>query len=38
MRLALFDFRRLLDKAEAIVEVNHFEDPTYKVVSDRVSE
>ena len=28
------DCRRLIDKAEAIIEVNHFEDPTYKVVSD----
>ena len=24
----------LIDKAEAIIEVNHFEDPTYKVVRD----
>jgi SulP family sulfate permease len=28
------DCRGLIDKAEAIIEVNHFEDPTYKVVSD----
>ena len=34
MRLALFDFRGVVAKAEAIIEVNHFEDPTYKVVSD----
>lgn len=27
------DCRRLLDKADSIIEVNHFEDPTYKVVS-----
>jgi SulP family sulfate permease len=32
------DCRMLIDKAEAIIEVNHFEDPTYKVVSDVVSE
>ncbi|HAI00441.1 MAG TPA: hypothetical protein DCL98_02955 [Flavobacteriales bacterium] len=24
----------LIDKAESIIEVNHFEDPTYKVVRD----
>jgi len=29
------DCRLLLDKADAIIEVNHFEDPTYKVVSDQ---
>ena len=29
------DCRQLLDKADAIIEVNHFEDPTYKVVSDQ---
>ena len=28
------DCRALIDKAEAIIEVNHFEDPTYKVVRD----
>lgn len=28
------DCRRLLDKADAIIEINHYEDPTYKVVSD----
>lgn len=27
------DCRTLLDRADAIIEVNHFEDPTYKVVS-----
>ena len=27
------DCRTLLDRANAIIEVNHFEDPTYKVVS-----
>jgi SulP family sulfate permease len=32
------DCRTLIDKAEAIIEVNHFEDPTYKVVSDGISE
>ena len=32
------DCRTLIDKAEAIIEVNHFEDPTYKVVSDRAGE
>jgi hypothetical protein len=26
------DCRALIDKAEAIIEVNHFDDPTYKVV------
>ena len=29
------DCRRLLDRAEAIIEVNHYEDPTYKVVTDQ---
>lgn len=28
------DCRSLIDKAESIIEVNHFEDPTYKVVRD----
>ena len=28
------DCRALIDKAESIIEVNHFEDPTYKVVWD----
>lgn len=28
------DCRKLLDKADAIIEVNHYEDPTYKVASD----
>ena len=28
------DCRRLIDKADAIIEVNHFEDPTYKVLTD----
>lgn len=28
------DCRRLLDRAGAIIEVNHYEDPTYKVVTD----
>jgi SulP family sulfate permease len=27
------DSRTLLDRADAIIEVNHFKDPTYKVVS-----
>lgn len=30
------DCRRLLDKADAIIEVNHFEDPTYKVATERM--
>ena len=30
------DCRRLLDNADAIIEVNHFEDPTYKVAVDRL--
>ena len=30
------DCRRLLDRADEIIEVNHFEDPTYKVVTDKV--
>ena len=29
------DCRRLLDRADAIIEVNHYEDPTYKVVTDQ---
>ena len=28
------DCRTLIDKAESIIEVNHFEDPTYEVVRD----
>lgn len=28
------DCRALVDKAKSIIEVNHYEDPTYKVVSD----
>ena len=28
------DCRALVDKAQSIIEVNHYEDPTYKVVSD----
>lgn len=32
------DCRKLLDKAEAIIEVNYYEDPTYKVVVDQVPE
>ena len=28
------DCRALIDKVESIIEVNHFEDPTYKVVRD----
>ena len=28
------DCRALIDKAESIIELNHFEDPTYKVVRD----
>ena len=28
------DCRALIDKAESIIEVNYFEDPTYKVVRD----
>lgn len=31
------DCRRLLDKADAIIEVNHFEDPTYKVATDKLN-
>ena len=30
------DCRRLLDRADEIIEVNHFEDPTYKVVTDKI--
>ena len=29
------DCRRLLVRADAIIEVNHYEDPTYKVVTDQ---
>jgi SulP family sulfate permease len=29
------DCRRLLDRADAIIDVNHFDDPTYKVVSNQ---
>ena len=29
------DCRRLLDRADAIIEVTHFDDPTYKVVTDQ---
>jgi SulP family sulfate permease len=29
------DSRRLMDKADAIIEVNHFEDPVYKVAVDK---
>jgi len=29
------DCRALMDKAEAIIEVNHYEDPTYKVVTNK---
>lgn len=28
------DCRRLIDRADDIIEINHYEDPTYKVVSD----
>lgn len=30
------DCRKLLDKAGAIIEINHFEDPTYKVATDKL--
>lgn len=30
------DCRKLLDNADAIIEVNHFEDPTYKVAVDKL--
>lgn len=30
------DCRKLLDKAGAIIEINHYEDPTYKVVTDEI--
>lgn len=30
------DCRRLLDRAEAIIEINHYEDPTYKVATNQV--
>lgn len=29
------DCQRLLDRADAIIDVNHYEDPTYKVVSNQ---
>ena len=29
------DCRRLMDKADDLIEVNHFEDPTYKVLTDQ---
>ena len=29
------DCRTLIDKADAIIEVNHFDDPTYKVVTNQ---
>ena len=32
------DCRRLMDKADAIIEVNHFEDPTYKVLTDNTGD
>ena len=31
------DCRRLLDRADAIIGVNHYEDPTYKVVTDQTT-
>lgn len=30
------DCRKMLDRADAIIEVNHYEDPTYKVASDKI--
>lgn len=30
------DCRNLLDKADAIIEINHYEDPTYKVATDEI--
>lgn len=30
------DCRRMLDNASAIIDVNHWEDPRYKVVSDEL--
>ena len=30
------DCRTLLDRADAIIEVNHYEDPTYKVAMDNI--
>ena len=27
-----------MDKADAIIEVNHFEDPTYKVLTDNTGD
>src|SRR5690606_1551373 len=32
------DCKKLLDKADAIIEVNHFEDPTYKVAVDKLKD
>ena len=32
------DCLRLLDRADAIIEINHYEDPTYKVVTNQTSE
>lgn len=30
------DCRRMLDRADAIIEINYYEDPTYKVATDQV--
>lgn len=30
------DCRKMLDRADAIIEINHYEDPTYKVMTDHV--
>jgi sulfate permease, SulP family len=30
------DCRKLLDNADAIIDVNHWEDPKYKLVSDKL--
>ena len=30
------DCREMLDRADSIIEVNHYEDPTYKVVTDHL--
>ncbi len=30
------DCRRLLEKADSIIEVNYWEDPTYKLVTDKM--
>jgi SulP family sulfate permease len=30
------DCRRMLDRADAIIEINHYEDPTYKVATDKI--